>query len=119
MSKLFNNIPKQLIINIFEYDNTFHIVYKELLKEFIEKTNFWRLKWINKDINYGGNINEIINIKYFDSHYKKLDFYLHYWNHVYPRKYIYLTNYNCDREFITDNIISSKYIIKKLNKFRI
>ena len=115
MCKLFKKLPKNIIIIIFQYDNTFHIIYKKLLNEFIEKTKFWKLKWINKQENYGGDIDDSTDFNFFESSYKQLEFCYNYWNKIYPITYSRLSiNYNCDIEFITDELISSKYLMKKL-----
>ena len=116
MSKLFPNLPKNLIIKIFEYDMTFKkIIYHKLLNEFLRKMKFWRLKWINKDEDYGG-IHDKNDLTIFESTFKQVFKLSNFWNYIYPKQYCYLSiDYkNCDMEFITDELISSKYLIKKL-----
>ena len=39
------NLPDPIWRQIFEYDSTYHECYSNLLKEFKEKTSFWRIKW--------------------------------------------------------------------------
>ena len=52
MSKSINwlSLPDALWSKIFQYDETYHKVYKNLLAEFVEKTMFWRLKWLNVNV---------------------------------------------------------------------
>tara|TARA_A100000164_G_C21232794_1_gene463503 strand:+ start:121 stop:477 length:357 start_codon:yes stop_codon:yes gene_type:complete len=117
MKKLFNNIPNNIIIKIFKYDSTYHLIYKKLLKEFIKKTPFWRLKWLNTDFDFGRDNEYIIDFKNYNSKYEQLKFHINYWNDIYPCEYNYLSKkYNIDTEFITDKLISSDYILKKLKK---
>tara|TARA_S200000501_G_C20426871_1_gene570499 strand:+ start:102 stop:467 length:366 start_codon:yes stop_codon:yes gene_type:complete len=118
MSKLLKKLPKSIIIKIFEYDMTFKkIVYEKLLNEFLKKMNFWKLIWINKDEDYSGYIEEEDkhDLKLFESTYKQVIQLYNFWNNIYPSRYCCLsTNYNCSIEFITDELISSKYLMKKL-----
>ena len=53
MSKLFTKLPNSIWNLIFQFDDTYHDIYRTLLKEFHLKSSFWRIKWLNYDIDYG------------------------------------------------------------------
>ena len=44
---------------IYEYDNTYHIINKLLIEELYLKTSFWKLKWINRKMDYVSRSNRI------------------------------------------------------------
>jgi len=43
-------LPRAIWNKIFEYDPTYHECYSNLLKEFKEKTSFWRIKWSHREM---------------------------------------------------------------------
>ena len=53
MSKLSTKLPNSIWNLIFQFDGTYHDIYRTLIKEFYLKSSFWRIKWLNNDINYG------------------------------------------------------------------
>ena len=115
MSKSINwlSLPDALWSKIFQYDETYHKVYKNLLAEFVEKTMFWRLKWLN--VNVQGII---INKDHkFESKREKLQYLIEYWNNDYPDYYNLLpenNEHNCEDEYITDNYKCSTKIFNNL-----
>ena len=50
---IFDTLPVSVRNLIFEFDSTYHEVYSVLRKEFYLKTSFWRIKWLNSNIDYG------------------------------------------------------------------
>ena len=59
-------LSKEILIKIFEYDDTFHIILKDLFNEFHKKTSFWKINKISiiygTDKNFNLNYHEIKNI---------------------------------------------------------
>lgn len=53
MSKLWTKLPNSIWNLIFQFDGTYHDIYRTLLKEFHLKSSFWRIKWLNYGIDYG------------------------------------------------------------------
>tara|TARA_A100001011_G_scaffold322506_1_gene343934 strand:- start:580 stop:1038 length:459 start_codon:yes stop_codon:yes gene_type:complete len=116
MSKSINwlSLPDALWCKIFEYDETYHKVYKNLLSEFVEKTMFWRLKWLNKEEIL---VRSIGGPTKFESKREKLQYLIDYWNTDYPDYYNLLperNDHNCEDEFITDNYKCSTKIFNNL-----
>ena len=48
--------PKDIWKHIFSFDPTYHEWYHKLRMEFFLKTALWRVKWLNRNIEYGGDI---------------------------------------------------------------
>ena len=63
-----NKLSNELCKKIFEYDNTFHLILKDLLNEFYKKTSFWKINkfsiinGIDKSYSFNLNYREINNI---------------------------------------------------------
>ena len=97
---MFNKLPKNIITKIFEYDQTYHIIFKKVKKEFFNKTPFWKyiVKYnnINNDIHsYFMKFNELKNGNY-------SQVWLEYYTETYPCFY----NYNkvtLDYQYVSDN----------------
>ena len=53
MSKLSTKLPNSIWNLIFQFDGTYHDIYITLVKEFHIKSSFWRIKWLNHNIDYG------------------------------------------------------------------
>ena len=75
-------LPRAIWNKIFEYDSTYHDCYFNLLKEFKEKTSFWRIKWSHKDITlsetyykyYVQKHNSVLQlIQYFENDTRRFD----------------------------------------------
>jgi len=114
MSKSINwlSLPDALWCKIFQYDDTYHKVYKNLLAEFLEKTMYWRINWLKNDA-----IGRLGDKNRFDSKRKKLQYLLDYWNTDYPDYYNLLSecyDHNCEDEYITDNYKCSTQIFNNL-----
>lgn len=113
------SLPNSIIRKIFELDPTYHLVYQKLLKEYKKSMSFWKITWINKDMDWGStnqsdNKEDIKEFRYLRS---QLDSVLSYWNNGYPdyyNIYLYQNSENCIEEFITDNNFASKYLITYL-----
>ena len=64
-----NKLSAEIWIKIFEYDNTFHLKFKDVINEFHKKTSFWKINKISiiygtdKNYPYNLNYNEIIIMK--------------------------------------------------------
>ena len=79
-----------------------------LLKEFVCKTPFWRVKWLNKgfDLGSSGDDEEEPEIKKYESTKSQLEFITTYWNYHYPAYFegteLTTDHNNCIEEYITD-----------------
>ena len=86
---------------------------EKLSKEFFAKTHFWRIKWLNKEMDIGLSDDDNdtpIAIKY-NSSRGQLTFVTQYWNYHYPNYNTLapLKNHNnCEEEYITDERKRSK-----------
>ena len=95
-------LSKEILIKIFEYDDTFHIILKDLFNEFHKKTSFWKINKISiiygSDKNYPFNLNyhEISNIvKNNNLNYEN--------NNIYSPIFFGYNKFFYISEFITDN----------------
>ena len=90
-------------VKILENKSKNHIY---LLKEFKAKTTFWRVKWLNKNLDLGSSGDEEENPepRKYESTRAQLDFVTTYWNYHYPNYVTELAtgNNNCEEEYITD-----------------
>ena len=70
-------------VKILENKRKNHI---NLLKEFKAKTTFWRVKWLNKNLDLGSSGDEEENPgpRKYESTRAQLDFITTYWNYHYP-----------------------------------
>jgi hypothetical protein len=114
------SLPISIIRKIFELDPTYHLVYKELLQEYKKKMSFWKIKWLNKEMDWG-SMNRTDNeedIKEFRYIRKDLNSVLSYWNNNgypdYYNIYLYQNSENCSDQFITDNNFGCKYVMNHL-----
>ncbi len=104
--KLLNNTNLELEdVKILEDKQKNH---SNLLKEFVAKTCFWRVKWLNKhfDLGSSGDDEEEPEIKKYESSRAGLEFITTYWNYHYPAYFaetaLATDNNNCEEEYITD-----------------
>jgi len=105
----FNKLPVSVRNLIFEFDSTYHEIYSILRREFYLKSSFWRIKWLNKDIDYGrGSSYETIK---YDSYRHQVLGLTTYWN---------LVLHNTTDVFITDErsdghrkLLDRMYTLKK------
>ncbi len=113
-------LTEDLWKKIYEYDNTYHIIYKLLIEELYLKTSFWKLKWINRKMDYKSRTDRISfrdstkKIYYCDykSSIKDITKLANYWNFEHKNK----TVKNCENEFLTDyNPNCYKYILQNIN----
>lgn len=95
-------LSKEIWTKIFEYDNTFHFILKDLLKEFYKKTPFWKINkysiiyGIDKNYSFTLNYNEINNlIKNNNLNYEN--------NNIYSPIFFGYNKFFYISEFITDN----------------
>ena len=92
-------------VKILENKSKNHI---NLLKEFKAKTTFWRVKWLNKNLDLGSSGDEEENPepRKYESTRAQLDFITSYWNYHYPSYFaeteLARGNTNCEEEYITD-----------------
>lgn len=101
---MFNRLPKALKIKIYQYDMTYHNIYKTVLIEFLEKTSFWRIKWLNKTMDYSRE-NDDPSIYKYDSKKSNIKSIVNYWNNEYSKVTflnLWKTKNNCTDCFITD-----------------
>ena len=117
-------LPKSIIKHIYEFDPTFHEIYNIVLSEFKFKTRFWRLKWLNRNLDYVNIYTQnIYKIGDFHSSHKSIIDLCYYWNNTFYEKYsTSVQNKNCIEEFITDNFSKSNEVIfniKQLSKLKI
>lgn len=79
-----------------------------LLKEFVAKTSFWRVKWLNKSFDLGssGDDEEEPEVIKYESTRAQLEFLTTYWNYHYPSYFnetaLSTDNNNCEEEYLTD-----------------
>mgnify|MGYP000905548511 CR=1 FL=1 len=121
------NLPIDIWIHIYEYDTTFHDIYDTMKKEFFLKTPYWRMKWLNRNMDYHGAIDEqnTFNPRDFRSHYNSVLQLTDYWNETYhqhkltqpcsPPKTALV---NCEVEFITDCIGNNSFLFDNLKMLR-
>lgn len=110
--------PKDIWELIFSFDPTYHETYYKTKMEFMLKTALWRVKWLNRDIDYGDvELQKKYKPTDFQSTRKGIGFVINYWNESYPDYYRPLDKpiTNCESEFITDNFKSSRYLFNHLN----
>lgn len=92
-------------VKILENKRNNHI---NLLKEFKAKTTFWRVKWLNQNLDLGSSGDEEENPepRKYESTRAQLDFITTYWNYHYPSYYhqtsLATGSNNCEEEYITD-----------------
>jgi len=128
-------LTKDLWKKIYEYDNTYHIINKLLIEELYLKTSFWKLKWINRKMDYVSRTDRISfrettkKIFYYDYQSSANDItkLANYWNFEFSPTYPSQKNNNrigknCENEFLTDdNSDCYKHIfqnIKMLKKYK-
>ena len=96
---------------------------EHLLKELFAKTSFWRIKWLNKEMDIGLSDDDNdtpIAIKY-NSSRGQLTFVTQYWNYHYPNYNTLapLKNHNnCEEEYITDERKRSKKVFNNLKMLK-
>tara|TARA_B000000437_G_scaffold195659_1_gene156222 strand:- start:22 stop:474 length:453 start_codon:yes stop_codon:yes gene_type:complete len=116
-------LPGDIWRHIYEYDPTFHDIYDTMKKEFFLKTPYWRMKWLNRDMDYHGAIDQQDKFEPHDfrSHYSSIHQLTDYWNETYheppwsPPKTALV---NCEAEFITDCIGNSSFLFDNLKMLR-
>lgn len=114
------SLPNSIIRKIFELDPTYHLVYQELVQEYKKSMSFWKIIWINKEMDWGSmnRTNNKEDIKEFRYIRKDLNSVLSYWNNNgypdYYNIYSYQNSENCSDEFITDNNFGCKHVINHL-----
>ena len=103
---LLNNTNLELEdVKILEDKQKNHIY---LLKEFVAKTSFWRVKWLNKSFDLGssGDDEEEPEVIKYESTKAQLEFITTYWNYHYPSYFnetaLSTDNNNCEEEYLTD-----------------
>jgi len=120
MSKSINwlNLPDALWCKIFEYDGTYHKVYKNMVYEFLEKTMFWRIKWFNKNAGWSrySGVTRVYERKY-EMKRKNLDYILDYWNN-HKNNGAMGNEKNCEAEYITDHFNKSKRVLDNLKALK-
>jgi hypothetical protein len=101
-----------------------------LLKEFVAKTSFWRIRWLNRELDFGlypphdkeaEEDDDHIPNNTFNNTRTQLTYISEYWNYHYPNYYALspLKNkQNCDEEYITDRFKKSKKILKNLKMLK-
>jgi hypothetical protein len=129
---LFENIlPNDIVMKIYQYDPTYHEQRKTVFVEMEKKLKFWRIKWLNREFDYGEmDTQKQYNISDFQNSIKNIKYICDYWNFVYPQHYsaqrknnhtIKGSN-NCEFEYINDSIKANKHIfgrLKMLKKYTI
>ena len=96
-------LPDNLWIKIFEYDSTFHKIYRNVIAEFKDVTPYWKIKW---NFDSGLYTNESSK---FNSKESIVDSIVNYWNEEYQKKNQYSkkldgqNRYDYYKEFVTDN----------------
>jgi len=96
MNMLASKFPDSIWRLIFQFDDTYHSIYKLLVKEFYLKTSFWRIKWLNNGLGYGrGPCYETIK---YDSYRHQVLSLTEYWNMT----SLPILKNNCTDVFITD-----------------
>jgi len=116
---------------IYEYDNTYHIINKLLIEELYLKTSFWKLKWINRKMDYVSRSDRIsfreTTKKIFYTDYQSsandITKLANYWNFKfspYPsQKNNNKVGKNCENEFWTDhNSNCYKHIFQNINMLK-
>ena len=94
---------------------TYHKIYKNVLNEFLEKTSFWRIKWLNKTMDFSRENNDTPIYKY-DSKKSNIKSIVNYWNNEYSNVSflnLWKTKNNCTECFITDEERKGSYTIMK------
>lgn len=107
-------LPKSIIDKIYEYDSTYHDIYTIVKREFILKTPFWRIKWVNKKHDLGAvqrwSSDNDIPLYHYESYKHQIIDIIEYWNsHNFPSNNPFdgvvskkTLNNNCISEYITD-----------------
>lgn len=110
---IFYRLPKSVRSLIFEFDSTYHEIYTVLRKEFYQKSSFWRIKWLNNDVNYGrGSSYETIK---YDSYRHQVLGLTTYWN----SSCIQSSHNNATDVFITDEILGGyKKLFDRINTLK-
>jgi len=116
---LFSNINLELKdINLLQQKCENHI---SVIKEYMAKTKFWRIKWLNKDFDIGTSDDEYdtdLDLTKYESTRKSLLFLTEYWNyHYFPQyeEFQKLKNHNnCEEEYITDYNKANNYVLNRL-----
>ena len=94
-----------------------------LLKEFKAKTTFWRVKWLNKNLDLGSSGDEEENPepRKYESTRAQLDFITTYWNYHYPAYFegteLATDHNNCEEEYITD-VNKCSWVLKNLKMLK-
>jgi len=114
------SLPNSIIRKIFELDPTYHLVYQELLQEYKKIMSFWKITWLNKEMDWGSmnRTENEVDIKEFRYIRKDLISVISYWNNNgypdYYNIYLYQNSENCSDEFITDNNFGCKHVMNHL-----
>jgi len=120
--KLLNNTNLELEdVKILEDKQKNH---SNLLKEFVAKTCFWRVKWLNNSFDLGSSGDdeeEQFRDKKYESSRAGLEFITTYWNYHYPAYFagtaLATDNNNCEAEYITD-VYKCSRIFKNLRMLK-
>ena len=81
------HLPKSIVKHIYEFDPTFHGIYNIVLSEFKFKTQFWRLKWLNRNLDHINIYTQnIYKIGDFQSSHKCIIDLCNYWNNTFYEK---------------------------------
>ena len=95
-----NKLSNKIWIKIFEYDNTFHLKFKDVIHQFHKKTSFWKINKIS--IIYGTDKNYQFNLNYYEIKNIIKNNNLNYENSYSPFFYGY-NKFFYNGEFISDN----------------
>ena len=95
---LWNTLPKNIHDLIFQFDPTFREIYNKLIKEFLYRTPFWRVRYLHSNC---------VNDGKFENTIKNSIFISDYWNN----NKLQHTMMNTDIEFLTDNYPNKYHII--------
>ena len=111
---LWNTLPRNIQSLIFEFDPTYRREkYEVLIKEFLYRTPFWRVRYVNANCENNGK---------FENKRKQVESLSDYWNNTMERNrrlsFTRLSNMeqtsveiNTDVEFLTDNSPNKYHII--------
>ena len=115
-------LNKDLWKKIYEYDVTYHIINKLLIEELHLKTSFWKLKWLNRPMDYVSHSENTKKIFYseYQSYVNDITKLSNYWNSKSSFNYsLQKKNLNCENEFLTDNNSNCyEYIFQNINMLK-
>lgn len=121
MHCLLKLLPLDLILKIYEFDSTYHDIYITLKIEFYLKTKLWKIKWLNRELDYGNirliDTNSKPSYRDYNSSEGNIEYLINYWNVEYYKRFSSInksSKENSEKEFITDHYKYSKYIFKNI-----